>query len=232
MTRVKICGLTTLHAVDGAIAARADYVGFVIFKKSPRHLDIERAKALCAHVEGRARTVVLVVEPTDALLDEIVSRISPDIIQLHGYETPQRVHHIRRRYGRSVWKAVGVATAMDVLEARRFMAEDVMRQDEVTLEDLILYDAKPPEMPDALPGGNGLSFDWRILSGAKDGGAEVKRPFVLAGGLTPENVGTAIKLIDPPIVDVSSGVEREPGTKDEALMQSFIRAAKTAKQYG
>lgn len=214
MTQVKICGLKTKDTLDAAIEAGADYVGFVFFPKSPRNLEVDEAVALAKHAAGRARSVALVVDAQDVQLEQITSQFAPDVLQLHGRETPARVSEIKQRFKCEVWKAAPVATATDVTNAQAY----------TDAAGLILYDAKPPEDPTALPGGNGLSFDWRILDG------KPARPFALAGGLTPENVADAVKLVDPDIVDVSSGVETAPGIKDAQLIERFIRAAKTAKQ--
>ncbi len=223
MTEVKICGLSTPESVDIAINAGATYLGFVIFNKSPRHVDIDRAKSLCAHVEGRAQSVILLVNPDDPLLDKVLTNIRPDILQLHGHETPDRIAEIKSCYpAPRIWKAIPVATEKDVSDARPYLSS--------RKADLVLFDAKPIKGSKALPGGNGLSFDWSILSQDNTTSTQLQRPFALAGGLTPKNVATAIKLIAPSIVDVSSGVESAPGIKDPALIESFIHAAKTAKQ--
>lgn len=218
-TRVKICGLRTEAALDAAVDAGADLVGFVLFQKSPRHVDLAEAASLVARARARGavQSVVLLVDPDDALVAEVARRIAPDRIQLHGHETPARVAEIRAAAGLPVMKAVPVADAADVAAARAYLAPDGA--------DVLLFDAKPPRDPGALPGGNGLAFDWTILSDAGD-----LAPYALAGGLTPENVADAVRLTGAAIVDVSSGVESRPGEKDPELIRRFLRAAKAAKE--
>jgi len=207
---VKICGLKTPAALEAALAGGADYVGLVFFPPSPRNVTPETAAALAAKARGRARIVALTVDPDDALLDAIVAAAAPDLIQLHGDETPERVAEIRARWGRRIIKAVPVETAGDVQEARRYQA----------VADLVLFDARAPAAS-TRPGGNGAPFDWRSLLGLEDG-----LPFVLSGGLTPDNVADAIRLTGAAVVDVSSGVESRPGEKDPDLIRRFLRAAK------
>lgn len=218
-TRVKICGLRTEAALDAALAAGADFVGFVLFPKSPRNVSVAEAAALVRHAQanGRAKTVTLLVDPDDALVDRVVDEIQPDLIQLHGHETPARAEAVRSRSGLAVLKAVPVGTAEDVTAAYAYLAPGGGA-------DILMFDAKPPADPSALPGGNGLAFDWHILEGAR-GGA----PFALAGGLTPENVAAAIALTGAAIVDVSSGVESRPGEKDPERIRRFLQAAKAAR---
>jgi phosphoribosylanthranilate isomerase len=209
-TKVKICGLKTEAALEAALAGGADYVGLVFFPKSPRNVTPALAKALADKARGRAKIVALAVDPDDALLDTITAAVAPDLIQLHGEETPERVAAIRRRSGVPVMKAVKVETADD---ARRALA---YRE----AADLILFDARAPA-DSTRPGGNGAPFDWRALLGVKDGMA-----FMLSGGLTPDNVAEAIRTTGAPIVDVSSGVESSPGEKDPDLIRRFLGAAK------
>jgi phosphoribosylanthranilate isomerase len=212
--KVKICGLKTTAAVDAAVAGGADYAGLVFYPPSPRNLAPERAAALAARARGRARIVALFVDPEDALLEEVISRVDPDVIQLHGREAPARLAEVRWRWGRPVMKAVHIESKADTALALRF----------ADLADMILFDAKPPSnRPAALPGGNGLAFDWRILEDVKG-----KVAFMLSGGLTPDNVATAIALTGAAAVDVSSGVEVRPGEKDPALIRRFLEAAKLA----
>ncbi len=219
--KVKICGLRTEETLDAAIEGGADFVGLVFFPKSPRNVDLATAACLArrAHERSPSKVVALVVDADDRLLDAIAGEVLPDILQLHGLETPERVAAIRSRLGLPLWKAVPVAKAADVEAGLAYMAEG-------RLADLVLFDAKPPDDPASLPGGNGLAFDWRILDGLAG-----RHPFVLAGGLTPDNVAAAVELTRPAVVDVSSGVESAPGLKDTALIRRFIRAAKTAKQH-
>lgn len=209
-TQVKICGLTTAEALDAALAGGADYVGLVFFPPSPRALKPAAAKVLAARARGRAKIVTLAVDPDDALLDTIVASVVPDLIQLHGSETPARVAEIRQRWGIPVMKAIKVPTAEAARSALDYRGA----------ADLILFDAPTPA--DATrPGGNGAAFDWRWLLGVRD-----KVPFMLSGGLTPDNIAEAIRATGATIVDVSSGVEQRPGEKDPELIRRFLRAAK------
>lgn len=218
LSKVKICGLTTPDAVEASIDAGADYIGLVLFPKSPRNVSIDDAATFAELARGRTKIVTLLVDPDADLLDAVATRIRPDIVQLHGHESAEDIARARNLVpGAQIWKAHAVTTSEDVAASAGLLAPG-------THADLILFDAKPPPAA-ALPGGNGLSFDWRILEGwPRD------LPFVLAGGLTPLNVADAIRLTRASIVDVSSGVESAPGMKDAALIRDFIRAAKTAKQ--
>jgi phosphoribosylanthranilate isomerase len=208
--KVKICGVRTPAIVEEAADAGADFVGLVLFAKSPRHIELEEARVLAAVARGRISTVAVMVDPDDGLIDGVLEKVRPDFLQLHGSETPQRVAAIKARAGLPVMKAIPVADAADVADAGAYAAS----------ADYILFDAKPTQ--DArLPGGNGLPFDWQVLTG-------LAPPFALSGGLTPDNVGAAIRLTGASLVDVSSGVERAPGEKDARLVRSFIEAAKAA----
>ena len=220
MTLVKICGIRTEAALDAAIEAGADYVGLVHFPKSPRHLGIPAAAALAEHarIAGKARVVVLLVDPEDELVDRVAIEIKPDILQLHGAETLDRVAEIRARSRLEIMKAAKVATHADVEAAIPYLEPGVRA-------DILMFDAAPPPTPDALPGGNGLAFDWRILEAVS-----ARIPFALAGGLTPTNVAEAIQLTGAAIVDVSSGVEARPGEKDLELIRRFLQAAKGARK--
>ena len=209
-TKVKICGLKTAAALDAALAGGADYVGLVFFPPSPRRLSPAAAGPLAAAARGRARIVALTVDPDDALLDAVVAAADPDLLQLHGEESPARVAEVRRRWAKPVMKAVKVETAEDAEAALRYRG----------IADLILFDARPPR-GSPLPGGNGAPFDWRALAAVKD-----KVAYMLSGGLTPENVADAIRVTGADIVDVSSGVEVRPGEKDPELIRRFLRAAK------
>lgn len=219
-TRVKICGLRTEAALDAALDAGADLVGFVLYAKSPRNVSLDEAAALVRRTRARegVQTVVLAVDPDDALVDQVAAKVHPDILQLHGHETPERAEAIRRRSRLIILKAVPVAEADEVADAFVYLEPEGGA-------DILLFDAKPPADPAALPGGNGLSFDWHILEAARG-----RAPFALAGGLTPENVAAAIDLTGAAIVDVSSGVESRPGEKDPELIRRFLQAAKAAKQ--
>lgn len=206
--RVKICGLTRSDDVLAVADAGAAYAGFVFFPKSPRNVTVETARTLAVEVPMGVAKVALVVNADDAFLDAITGRVPIDILQLHGDETPERVAEVRSRYGLPVMKAVGVADAEDVA------ALDVYSD----VADQILVDAKPPKHSD-LPGGNGVSFDWRLISARR-----WSKPWMLAGGLTPDNVAEAIALTGARQVDVSSGVEASPGIKDAGLIRDFIQA--------
>ncbi len=213
--KVKICGLKTEAALETALEAGADYVGFVFYPPSPRSLSPQEAGKLARIARGRAEIVALVVDADDALLDEIMQMVDPDLIQLHGHETPDRVAAIRKRCGRPVMKAIKVETKADAEAAFAYRGA----------ADLFLFDAKAPRnVTNALPGGNGIAFDWHALDGVKG-----KVRFMLSGGLDPANVSAAIKLTMPEVVDVSSGVETRPGEKDIRLIRKFLAAAKAAQ---
>lgn len=205
----KICGLNSVAAVSDAVDAGARFLGLNFFPKSPRYVSPQIAHDLAQAVPLGVAKVGLVVNPSDAELDAILSVAPLDFIQLHGAETPERVADVKARFGLPVIKAVGVRTADDLpaLEAQARVA------------DMLLVDAKAPKGAD-LPGGNGVPFDWRLISGRR-----WPVPWMLAGGLTPHNVAEAIQRTGARIVDVSSGVESAPGVKDSALMRAFVTAA-------
>lgn len=213
---VKICGLKTEAALQAALAAGADYVGFVFHEASPRNVDLATARALADLARGRAKIVALLVDPDDGRLAEVIGAIAPDLVQLHGNETPERVADIAKLAKRPVMKAIKVARPADAEAALGYRDK----------ADLILFDAKAPEGREgALPGGNGVAFDWKALESVRG-----KLSYMLAGGLTPVNVGEAIRLTGAGAVDVSSGVESRPGEKDAELIRRFLHAAKTANQ--
>jgi phosphoribosylanthranilate isomerase len=208
--RVKICGLRTAADVAAVAQARAAYAGFVFFAKSPRNLSIAEAKVLALAAPVGLAKVALVVDADDARLDAIVDGVPLDMLQLHGHESPARVAEVRERYGLPVMKAVGVADEGDLAGLM-----------EMSLAaDQLLIDAKPAKGAD-LPGGNGLAFDWRLLVGRN-----WLRPWMLAGGLTAQNVAEAVRLTGTRQVDVSSGVESAPGVKDASLIAAFVAAAR------
>lgn len=207
--QVKICGLNDEESIDVALEAGADFIGFVFFAKSPRAVSAEQAAELVQFVEGVGK-VGLFVDPDDALLDEVNSHLRLDLLQFHGSETPERLAQVRDEYGVQVMKVIPVAAKEDLAAAEPFY--DVV--------DWILFDAKPPKGSD-LPGGNAVSFDWSVLKGFK-----CPVPWMLAGGLTAANVAEAIKATGARAVDVSSGVESSPGTKDPAKIAAFVAAAK------
>lgn len=206
---VKICGLTRPDGVDAAVKAGARYLGFVFFPKSPRHVTAAEAAALAADVPLGIARVGLFVNPDDALLESTLASVPLDVIQLHGGEDPARVAEVKALTGLPVMKAVGVAEPKDL---------DAL-WDFGLVADMLLIDAKPPKDAD-LPGGNGLAFDWRLLAGR-----QILKPWLLAGGLTPDNVSQALRLTRAQGVDVSSGVESAPGIKDPDLIRSFIARA-------
>lgn len=213
-TKVKICGLTSPEAMSAALDGGADFVGLVFYPPSPRHLAPSHATKLADQARGRTRIVALVVDADNALLDEIMTHARPDLIQLHGSETVARAQAIVARCGAPVMKAIKVETAADAQAALEWHG----------IAELVLFDAKAPKgLTGALPGGNGLTFDWHVLDGVRE-----KVDFMLSGGLTPENVATAIQLTGAPAVDVSSGVESRPGVKDPGLIAKFLAAAKAA----
>jgi phosphoribosylanthranilate isomerase len=209
---VKICGLSMPEALEAALDAGADMVGFVFFPPSPRHLAFETASALGRRVRGRAQKVALSVDADDALLTAIVAALEPDLLQLHGKEPPARVAAIRRNFGLPVMKALAVAAKGD-LGAVADYAE---------VADRMLFDGRPPREA-TRPGGLGKAFDWRLLEDLDPG-----VPFMLSGGLDAGNVAEALRVTRAPAVDVSSGVERAPGEKDPDKIRAFVRAAREA----
>jgi phosphoribosylanthranilate isomerase len=207
--RVKICGLRTPADVAAVVAAGAGYAGFNFFPKSPRHVTPAEARGLALAAPDGLCKVALVVDADDALLDAIVAEVPLDMLQLHGHETPARVAEVKARYGLPVMKVVGVAGEADLAGLLDYQL----------VSDQILVDAKAPK--DAvLPGGNGLTFDWRLLVGRK-----WLKPWMLAGGLTPDNVAQAVRLTGARQVDVASGVESAPGVKDAGKIAAFVEAA-------
>lgn len=210
---IKICGLSTPEAIRASIDGGASHVGFIFFAKSPRNIAPAHARELKKVVYGMAKTVAVVVDADDAFLDEIVAELSPDIIQLHGKETPERVAEVKARYGRPVMKAISISEGADLAKIEPFRG----------IADRFLFDAKPPKGSE-LPGGNGVSFDWRLLA-ALDPGIN----YMLSGGLNAANIGDALRLSNPPGIDISSGVESAPGIKDTALIEEFFKAVRTAQ---
>ena len=209
---VKICGLRTQADIEAAAAAVAAYVWFVFFPKSPRHLAVNVAATLAIGVPIGICKVALTVNASNDELDEIVQAVPLDMLQLHGRETPERVAEVKARYGLPVMKAIGVASADDLAQI------DLYAQ----VADQLLIDAKPPKGA-KLPGGNGLAFDWRLLAGRK----YWQKPWMLAGGLTPENVAEAVRMTGARQVDVSSGVEDSPGQKSPDLIKALVSAAQS-----
>lgn len=207
---VKICGLKTPETLAAALDAGADMVGFVFFPKSPRHIDLATAETLGRQAQGKTLKVALTVDADDAALAAIVAALHPDLLQLHGHESPERVAAIRARFGLPVMKALGVADADDLKDVKAYEA----------VVDRLLFDAKPPKDA-AHPGGNGLAFDWSLLTGL-----DLSIPSMVSGGLDPANVAEALRRTQAQGVDVSSGVETAPGQKDAAKITAFVRAAK------
>lgn len=210
----KICGIKTRAALDAALDAGADYVGLVFYPKSPRNVDMSTARMLADAARGRARIVALLVNATDAEIEDIIGGVEPDMLQLHGSETFKRVAEIASTSGLPLMKAVAVSNAADAAGARDYLA----------YVDRILFDAKPPKREGALPGGNGEAFDWSLLKGVRG-----QFPFMLSGGLNAGNVGEAIRITRAAAVDVSSGVEGRPGEKDPDLIRRFLHAVKSFK---
>lgn len=212
MTSAKICGLTTPKALDAALAGGAAFVGAVVFPKSPRHIEPLHAATLFERARGRTKIVAVTVDADDALLTEIGLILKPDLIQLHGHETPERGQRARTLTGAGIIKVLPIRTAEDFAEAQAWEP----------FVDHLMFDARPPE-GSHLPGGVGARFDWALLAGRT-----FPRPWFVAGGLTPENVGEAIRISGAPLVDVSSGVETAPGVKDAALITAFLDSVRSA----
>jgi len=210
---VKICGLSTRETLDAALDAGADMVGFVFFPPSPRHIRLETARELGRQARDRAQKVALTVDADDATLAAIIEALQPDILQLHGHETPARVAEIKRKFDREVMKALPVERAADL----------AILPDYASVADRILFDARPPKGA-TRPGGLGAVFDWHLLENL-----DLKLPFMVSGGLHAGNVAEAIRVTRADGVDISSGVERAPGVKDVEMIREFIRAARASQ---
>jgi len=209
--RAKICGVNSRAALDAAIAGGAAFVGLNFYPPSPRALTPEAAAVLAAAVPPVIAKVGVLVDEPDERIAEILARVSLDMLQLHGKETPTRVDDIRRRFGLPVMKAVKIAETADLAVADRYIGH----------ADWLMFDAKPPpQMTGALPGGNALSFDWQLLAGRS-----WPSPWMLSGGLTPENLAEAVRISGARVVDVSSGVESQPGQKDPGKIAAFLAEA-------
>lgn len=208
---IKICGISTPAALDAAIGARADYIGLVFFGKSPRNVAPAQAAMLAARASGHARLVGLFVDPDPDFLAEVLATVPLNVVQLHGRESPAQAAAVAARHTIEVWKAIGIKTRADLAQADAY----------ASAASRILFDAKPPAGSD-LPGGNGLRIDWSILKGLRPA-----LPWMLAGGLDPDNVAEAIAITGAPAVDVSSGVESAPGVKDVAKIAAFCVAARS-----
>ena len=209
MTQVKICGIKNNQALETAIEAGARWVGFIIFPKSPRHIDMEAAGALVRAAAGRVKPVAVVVDPDDPMLYQLASVMKPDIIQLHGGESPERCQDVKAYAREGVWKAFGIRDSEDLKRAAPY--RDVV--------DGFVFDAKPPKDADR-PGGLGVSFDWTLLKNVSQ-----NPPWLLSGWLDPDNVQDAIRIAQAGAVDVSSGVESAPGIKDLTRIRDFMAAA-------
>ena len=207
---VKICGLKTIEAVDAALNGGASHIGFIFFKKSPRNIEPEQAAKLRVHVGEQAKTVAVTVNASQNELDEIVETVGPDILQLHGSETPEKVAEIKSRYGLSVIKAFAIRSLEDMEASLNYSG----------VADMLLFDAKPPKGSE-LPGGNGVSFDWSLLESFN-----TDAPIMLSGGLSAENIVDAMTIAHPEGIDISSGVETSPGVKDIKLISQFLQTVK------
>jgi phosphoribosylanthranilate isomerase len=211
---VKICGLSTRETLDVALGAGADMVGFVFFAPSPRHLSLETARELGKQAKGRAAKVALTVDAADATLSNIVETLQPDLLQLHGKETIARLRDIKAKFGLPVMKVIAVETPADLAVLPGFAG----------VADRILFDARAPKGA-TRPGGLGAVFDWQLLSKL-----DLKLPYMVSGGLNPDNVAEAVRVTRAGGVDVSSGVERSPGHKDPEMILKFIRAARATEE--
>ena len=210
---VKICGLSTRETLDVALDEAADMVGFVFFPPSPRHLKLDVARGLGEAVKGRAAKVALTVDADDATLAGVMEALRPDLLQLHGHETPARLIEIKRKFGLPVMKALAVETAADL----------AVLPDYRDVADRILFDARPPREA-TRPGGLGAVFDWHVLENL-----DLALPFMVSGGLHAGNVAEAVRVTRAGGVDVSSGVERAPGVKDPEMIRAFVRAARATE---
>lgn len=211
-TQVKICGITSVESADAAARAGADFAGLILQKASHRYVGLERSGAIARHLRGRIRITALMVDPSDDEVAAVARDVAPDLLQLHGREAPGRVAEIVSRFRIPTIKAFGIADASDLANVAAY--NDVA--------EMFLFDAKPPANA-VTPGGHGVAFDWRVLRDAR-----FARPWLLAGGLKPENVARAICTSGAPGVDVSSGVESAPGVKDLARVSAFVEAARNA----
>lgn len=209
---IKICGLKTPEALEAALAQGASHVGFIFFRKSPRDIDPQAASVLRRIASGRAKAVAVTVDADDVTLDEIVTVMKPDMLQLHGKETAERVAEVRARYGLPVMKAFSIREPGDLDAIQPYIG----------IADRFLFDAKPPKGSD-LPGGNGVSFDWNILSSL-----DAKIDYMLSGGLNAGNIAEALAMTNAPGIDISSGVESAPGVKDVRLIEDFFKAVRSA----
>lgn len=212
---IKICGMKTAETIDAAVEGGATHIGFIFFEKSPRNVDVDTALMLTARArEGGAKAVAVTVDAEKRDLDDIVASVKPDMLQLHGSETPERVAEVKTRYGLPVMKAMPIREATDLARVVPYLG----------IADRFLFDAKPPKDSD-LPGGNGVPFDWQILAALDD-----NVDYMLSGGLDAKNVGEALAVSGAKAIDVSSGVERKPGVKDTKKIAAFLKAARAAEE--
>ena len=210
---IKICGLKTDEAVAAALDGVASHIGFIFFPKSPRYVDPGEAGRLRQAAKGRAIAVAVTVDPDDVTLDAIVAAMQPDMLQLHGNENVNRVAEIRARYGLPVMKALALRERGDLEQIKPYIG----------VADRFLFDAKPPKGSE-LPGGNGVSFDWQVLSEL-----DASTDYMLSGGLNASNIAEALRATNAQGIDISSGVESAPGVKDVGLIKDFFRAVRAAK---
>lgn len=210
---IKICGLKTDEAVAAALDDGASHIGFIFFPKSPRYVDPGEAGRLRQAAKGRAIAVAVTVDPDDVTLDAIVAAMQPDMLQLHGNESVNRVAEIKARYGLPVMKALALRERGDLEQIKPYL----------DVADRFLFDAKPPKGSE-LPGGNGVSFDWQVLSEL-----DASTDYMLSGGLNASNIAEALRATNAPGIDISSGVESAPGVKDVGLIKDFFRAVRAAK---
>ncbi|WP_379064604.1 phosphoribosylanthranilate isomerase [Mesorhizobium sp. UC22_110] len=211
---IKICGLRTDEALAAALDNGASHVGFIFFGKSPRNIAPAEAGRLRQAARGKAKAVAVTVDADDASLDGIVAAMAPDMLQLHGSESPERIAEVKARYGLPVMKALSLREAGDLAAIAPYRG----------VADRFLFDAKPPKGSE-LPGGNGVSFDWRILTSL-----DADLDYMLSGGLNADNVGEALAIANPPGLDISSGVESAPGVKDVRLIAEFFQAVRAARK--
>jgi phosphoribosylanthranilate isomerase len=209
---IKVCGLKTPAALDAALEAGADLVGFVFFSPSPRHIGFEAARTLGARVDKRARKVAVAVDANDDLLQKCIAALQPDLLQLHGKEPPERVAVIRSRFGLPVMKALPISQRADLSSVHLY----------AKVADLLMFDARAPRAA-SRPGGHGKAFDWRLLKNLA-----LPLPFMVSGGLEAGNVGEALHITRADGLDVSSGVESAPGHKDADMIRAFVKAARGA----
>ncbi|MBD9389615.1 phosphoribosylanthranilate isomerase [Agrobacterium sp. AGB01] len=209
---IKICGLKTSEAVEKAVARGASHIGFIFFEKSPRNIEPDIAGKLADAARGRAKIVAVTVNADNDDLDEIIALLKPDILQLHGTETPERVLNVKAIYGLPVMKALSIREADDLIRVEPYIG----------IADRFLFDAKPPKGSD-LPGGNGVSFDWSLLAGL-----DADIDYMLSGGLNKDNVAEALSRTGARGIDLSSGVESAPGVKDLGLIDALFDAIETA----